>query len=229
MQLKIVSWNIWMDCYFDQVKRFLRTSDADIIGLQEVKDTDPNRDIIGYLTSLGYQHVFAPVKKDWGDKTYNDGPAIFSKYNIRAREIYNLSEINNRVAVRADIEIGPAVVHIFSTHLIHTHQQPSEEQESQVGSLIKVLPANQTIVVGDFNATPESKAIQKMKEVLADTDPLSTPTWSVYPEGCSTCKPQSIDTRLDYIFTSKGIKKNSFKVENSNGSDHLPISVMVEI
>ena len=229
MELKILSWNIWIDCRFDEVKDFLRSSNADIIGLQEVKDDDPGRGIIGYLTSLGYQHAFAPVKKVWGDKTYNDGPAIFSKYPILKSEIYNLSEINNRAAVRADIEVEGTVLHIFSTHLIHTHQQPSELQESQVDSLVKVLPADYTVVMGDFNATPESKAIQKMAEVMVDTDPTSAPTWSMYLEGCLVCKLQIINTRLDYIFASENLKTHSFEVGQSKGSDHLPVSVIVEI
>ena len=83
--------------------------------------------------------------------------------------------------------------------------------------------------MGDFNATPESETIRKMSEVLVDTDPTSAPTWSVYPAGCLVCNPQAIDTRLDYIFTTPDIKTSSFKVEQSKGSDHLPISVIAEI
>lgn len=229
MQVKIVSWNIWIDSYFDQVKDFLNVSNADIIGLQEVKGDDPDRDIIGQLKSLGYKHLFAPVKKVFGDKTYNDGPAIFSKFNILSSKIFNLSENNNRVAIEADIEVGDTTLHVFSTHLVHTHQQSSETQEAQVENLIKVLPADHTIVMGDFNATPESKTVRKIKEVLADTDSTSAPTWSMYLEGCLVCKPQTIDTRLDYIFVSKDLKNHSFRVEKSGGSDHLPISVMIEI
>ena len=83
--------------------------------------------------------------------------------------------------------------------------------------------------MGDFNATPDSAVIQKMRNVLNDSDPLSTPTWSVYPEGCKTCHPLDVNTRLDYIFTTKDIKTSEFHVEHSKASDHLPVSVMVEI
>lgn len=54
MILKIFSWNIWIDGYFDQVSGFLKKSNADIIGLQEVKGNDPRRDTIGFLNKLGY-------------------------------------------------------------------------------------------------------------------------------------------------------------------------------
>ena len=171
MQVKILSWNIWIDGDAKQVIEFIRKADADVIGLQEVKDDDLDRDVIGSLARLGYQYVFAPVKKTWGDKTYNDGPAIFSKYLIKQSKTHILSDTNIRAAIQAEIQIGDKTLHAFGTHLIHTHQQPSDVQDSQVESLLKILPKTTTVVMGDFNATPESKAIQKMKQVLRDTTP----------------------------------------------------------
>ncbi len=228
MQLKILSWNIWYDGYFAEISKFLGESKADIIGLQEVVPDDKTRDVISYLAKLGYQHVFAPVSKIKNDGRIM-GNAIFSKYKILGNETLILSEIDSRNAVRADIKVGEITLYVFSTHLLHTHQRPSEIQKLQAKNLIKALPSEHIIVMGDFNATPESEVIQEMQKVLVSAGPTSTPTWSVYPEGCSVCKPSAIDIRLDYIFTSKDLKTHSFKVENSKGSDHLPISVMVEI
>jgi endonuclease/exonuclease/phosphatase family metal-dependent hydrolase len=228
MKLKILSWNIWIDGYFDQVADFLGQSGAEIIGLQEVTNDNPNRDVIGYLANLGYEGVFAPVKHSSGRKTYIAGPAIFSKYKIAASQTYILSETDRRAAIRADIEVRGAMLHVFSTHLMHSHQQPSDTQNLQIDALLKALPSSKTVVLGDFNATPDSMPIRTMSMALLDTDPISTPTWSVYPAGCSICNPQSLDTRLDYIFVTKDLQTNSFKVEQSKGSDHLPISLMIE-
>ena len=94
-------------------------------------------------------------------------------------------------------------------------------------NLLKALPTSRTIVMGDFNATTDSVVIRRMCENLVDTDPATTPTWCVYPEGCLTCNRANIDTRLDYIFTSRDIKTASFQVGNSKGSDHLPITVTI--
>jgi len=229
MQLKILSWNIWIESRFDLVKSFLKDSNADIVGLQEVRADDPTRDTIGYMRSLGYEHVFSPIGKVWGSEVWNDGPAVFSKYPITSTETYTLSETNSRVAVRADIQIAENVLHIFSTHLIHTHQQPSVVQEEQIENLIKVLPSERVIVMGDFNATPASRGVQRMKSVLRDADSTDAPTWSVYPEGCKTCLPQSVDTRLDYIFASADIRTSDYRVGISKGSDHFPVSVIVEL
>lgn len=229
MSLKILCWNIWIDGYFDQISDFLNKSNADIIGLQEVKDDDPKLDVISYLSKLGYHHAFAPIEKRWGEDIYRDGPAIFSKYDILKTKTYVLSKIDSRVGLRADIQVKDKILHVFSTHIVHTHQKESIIQTEQVSNLIKALPNNLTIVMGDFNATPNSQTIKKMKEFLVDSDPSSAPTWSVYPEGCETCNPQEINTRLDYIFTSKDIAVKSFEVGNSKGSDHLPITALVEI
>lgn len=229
MKLKFLSWNIWIDGYFDQVTDFLKKSEADIIGLQEVLSDDPRRDVISFLHKLGYEHIFAPIKKTWGDKVWSDGPAVFSKYKIQSSKTYILSKDDGRAAARADILIGNELLHVFSTHLIHTHQKQSDVQEEQGLNLIKELPDEHALVMGDFNAKPDSTVIKNMENVLINSDSTSQATWSVYTEGCKVCMPNKIDTKLDYIFVSKDLKASNFKVEESKASDHLPISVTVEM
>lgn len=214
---------------FEQISSFLKTSNADIIGLQEVQADDPKMDVVAYLSGLGYQSVFTPIKKTHGGKTWNDGPAIFSKYPIINKASYILSQTNGRAAVRADVQIHNAVIRIFSTHLMHTHQQYSNLQQEQAINLINKIPNKRALLMGDFNATPDSAVIQRMRDALIDTDPKSAPTWSQYPDGCDGCDPQGLNIRLDYIFVTKDIKTSEFKVGASRGSDHLPISVMVEV
>src|SRR3989344_3508165 len=115
------------------------------------------------------------------------------------------------------------------THLLHTHQKPDPIQESQVESLIKILTKENTIVMGDFNATPESVAIKKMRENLVDIElkPVSTLNSNLFD--CPNCDPNIIPiTRLDYIFLSQDIKAGSLKIHEANGSDHLAISTLIE-
>ena len=84
--------------------------------------------------------------------------------------------------------------------------------------------------MGDFNATPEMTPIKLMREMLVDTDPVSSPTLDVPLFDCKVCEQAALpSTRLDYIFASKDLKTHSFKVEGPHGSDHLPISVVLEI
>jgi len=201
------------------------------MGLQEVLPHSKRMPVINLLTSLGYTYVYAPALDTLlaNGETEEMGNAVFSKYPIISSKIHALSDKKRCIAVRVDITLPGNTLHVFSTHLVHTHQQPSEIQDLQAENLTKVLPATKTIVMGDFNATPDSNTVKKMREVLKDTDSSSAPTWSVYPEGCPVCNLQKLDTRLDYIFASADIETASPKVESSEGSDHLPISVLVEI
>lgn len=229
MQLKILSWNIWIEGHFKEIKEVLKNSHADILALQEVQENDPSRQVIPYLISLGYHHVSDTITETWDGKVWKFGPAIFSTYPIFSSNTYVLSRENKRIAVGVDIEIGNRMLHVFSTHLSHTHQQNSDAQKAQAVELLKHIPNDMSLVMGDFNATPESTTIQEMKKLLQDTDANNLPTWSVYPEGCVRCKPQKIDTRLDYIFTTKDIQTHSYAVGKSKASDHLPISAVLEV
>lgn len=118
---------------------------------------------------------------------------------------------------------------MFSTHLTHTHQQNSDIQLQQIEDLLGEVTNKRTVLMGDFNAIPESSTILEVKEKLTDTDGYDLPTWSVYPEGCTVCKPQEIDTKLDYIFTSSDIASSDYTVNQSKGSDHLPISITLHL
>lgn len=228
MRLKILSWNIWCDGNFEKVSEFLAASKADIIGLQEVMPENKSYDVVSFLSKLGYEYAVAPI-----GVTLDDGRMItngvFSKYPIRTSRMHTLSEESGRQAVEAEIQVGGIVLRVFSFHLKHTHQQESPLQNLQAENLIKVFPKEKVVVMGDYNATSDMKPIKRMREMLVDTDPSSKPTWSLYPEGCPICNPQKLDMRLDYIFVSKDLKTHSFKVEDSMASDHLPISVVLEL
>ncbi|RJO61558.1 hypothetical protein C4544_02380 [candidate division WS5 bacterium] len=229
MKIKILSWNIWIDGHFKEIADFLKKTNADIVGIQELKDDDAERDIIGLMEKLGYYYAFASTLQTWDGVKYKHGPAVFSKYPIHNSRTYMLSEKDPRVAIRADISVNDHLLSVFSTHLTHTHQEPSEIQEEQARNLIELIPSERSILVGDFNATPESQAIRLIKSTLVDTDKTSSPTWSVYKKGCEVCNLDKATIRLDYIFTTKDITASSFKVEQSQGSDHLPISTIIDI
>ena len=229
MELKILSWNIWVDGHFDKIKEFLSATNADIIGLQEVLENDPERDVISFLTDQGYQHVFAMTEHAWGGKNYKIGPALFTKLPITDSGVFFINDEDKRAVAWMDIQVNGEPISFFSVHLVHAHQKKSEKKEFEVAHIIEKLPSNRAIVLGDFNATPESNVIQTMRQTLRDTDTNDLPTWSVYKEGCGVCQLDEVNTKLDYIFTSNDLKAHSFTVHNSDASDHLPISVIVNI
>lgn len=244
MKLKILSWNIWGGRHIDGVLDLLKTADADIIALQEVIQEGDTNTALRIAERLQYEAVHAlamPISSKWTgpvrekEETLIFGNAILSKHKIISSKSYELSAGESRIALSADISINDSLLHIFSVHLKHIHvtrNDPKivEVHNGQADKLVALLPLEKVVVMGDFNAPPESYTITKMRSVLQDAEKDSaTPTWSTYSEGCDICRPENVAHKLDYIFTSKDIKADAFSVYQSKASDHLPISAIIEI
>lgn len=233
MSLKILSWNIWQGKYLPQVIDFLKRADANIIGLQEItQNTNGTKNIADQIVNeLGYEWTYATTSQmQKNGKTMDWGNAILSKNKITGRKTHVLSKNHKRTALEVTIQVGNTMLNVFNTHLLHTHQQPSQTQETQMDNLINALPKEKVILMGDLNATPQSNAIKKIKNVFKNADPkLKTPSWSLYKKGCVVCKPEGLIYRLDYILTSNDIKSSSFKVARTKGSDHLPVSAIITL
>jgi len=242
MKIKVISWNIWGGKYLDQVISFLKEADVDIIALQEViEDDDGGNTALTISKVLGYECVFnlgTSMSSKWSgperspEKIINFGNAVISRHKIISSTNHHLSD--KRIAVRADIQIGTSVLHAYSIHLKHQHvEKPDPQsglrQKEQINTLLKVLPLEKTVVMGDFNSQQGSYPILAMNKSFVDSEKgVPTPTWMVYKEGCSICPPK-VEYKFDYIFTSKEIKVVSFNVSDSKASDHLPVSAVIEI
>jgi len=241
--IKIFAWNLWGGRYLPGIIDFIRVQNPDVIGLQEVvEDLDGSNNIAESIArSLGYQWSFvpsvslqlsklaSPVAPPAQDRKVTIGNAVLSKFPIIKSTSLVLSDQPRRIDIRADIDVRGKILSIFSVHLIHTHQQPSEIQASEAKKLLEFAPAKNSVVLGDFNALPDSRTIEMVSEVLKNNGDLTPPTWSVYPAGCPICNPPGIIHRLDYIFTTKDLSASAFAVGQSKASDHLPISAVLEI
>ncbi len=239
MNLKILSWNIWGGQHLPAIIEFLGKEKPDIIGLQEVIEDLNGADNVAKTIAqkLRYEWFFHPTYEVETKRLYHllkprtvrMGNAILSKYRMGKTKTHRLSDENARFAVEADIKVESRNLHFFSTHFQHTHQQPSALQERQAKNLLKAIPHENAIVMGDFNATPESACLAIMNAGMKNTDTKFKPTWSIYSEGCPVCRPKKLDTRLDYIFTTPDLKASHFTAHHSEGSDHLPISIHLKI
>jgi endonuclease/exonuclease/phosphatase family metal-dependent hydrolase len=149
--------------------------------------------------------------------------AVFSKYPIVDSKGHTLIEGRMGAVIEAKIKVGDEILSVFSVHLKHTHLKESEYQLEQARNLLKLVPKEKAIVMGDFNALPESNTVKLMSSALVNTDPSNKPTWSMYPDGCPVCEPDKLAWRFDYIFTTNDLKFNSAEVGESRASDHLPI------
>ncbi len=239
MQIKVVSWNIWQGYHLKEVISFLTKSNADVIGLQEVIEKDGTNIAAVIAKELSYECAYHRAI----DKTrlgFPQGNAILSKYPIEKSIPHMLSDMSfykdtaetePRLAVEAKINIKDKLLTVFTVHLAYSHKfQNSEMRNLQVDNLIKLLSDTRTVLIGDFNSHPDSSYMAKLSDVMVNTDKdLTTPTWTIYPFDYEGFKETELRHRLDYIFVSKDIKVDSFKVEDSKGSDHLPISSIIEM
>ncbi len=226
MRIRVLSWNIWMGKYLPKIIDLLKREYPDIIALQEVvQNPDGTENTAERIAkALGYHWVFANVMRvPFGDTPLDWGEAVLSKYDIVSSVKHDLLTAHKRIALQADIRVGTATIHAVSTHIIHSHQQPSEEQQEQVDQLCGAVPKDHTVIMGDFNAVPESETIHIMKKSLVDADPANQPTWCVYPDGCKECKLGEVKHRLDYLFTTPDLSASDYRAISSDGSDHLPI------
>ncbi|MEH7011736.1 endonuclease/exonuclease/phosphatase family protein [Neobacillus niacini] len=236
--IKVMTFNIHhggTDPIFDlkRIAVLIKTSGADIIGLQEVDNHFSERsnfqdqakwvaNYLGMHCAYGVNLDYDPLQEGEGRRQY--GTAVISKYPILSAENHLLTTIpypenptEQRGLLETVINVRGNHVHFYNTHL---DDQRADQRELQIKEIHDI--ANQkegtSIFVGDFNATPESAEILKMtaqyKDAFAEIGQNNNFT---FPAD----KP---DSRIDYIFTSEDVKICTGEVINTNVSDHLPIT-----
>lgn len=224
-KIKIVTWNIWGGENIDNIIECLRTVDADIIGLQEVLEEldGSNNNAENIASALGYEWAYTPtctldyehshlLKIHGYTREMHWGNAVLSKYPIVGNNTYVLSNHKSRTALVTNIAVDSENLTAISTHLAYSKDSELIRSE-QVDTLLKVIPDERAIIMGDFNELPKSVVIEKMRERLIDTQ-----------ENTASDSAQISEAeRIDYIFTTKDIKYSNSRIINSDASDHLPI------
>ncbi len=81
------------------------------------------------------------------------------------------------------------------------------------------------IIVGDFNLFPDTQSMRVFKDFQSLVDVYNIKTTRPSSNELSSLKRNIVD----YIFVSSGIKVTSFKVLDSDVSDHLPLILDFEI
>lgn len=229
MQLKIVSWNIFGGKKLPEIIQCLSEAKPDIIGLQEVMQDEggANNSAKAIADALGYTYIYETttllipsishlLEKHNIETPMEWGNAILSKYPISDSNVHVLSGDRKRTALEGTVKIGDKDLHVFSTHIVYASVQPSEIQATQAQNLLKVLPKEHGLVMGDFNMTPDSKIIADISSVMVNTEK-------------DPSKHTSDNKKIDYIFSTADIKILSNGTLDSQASDHLPIYTIIEI
>ena len=245
-----------------KIRESLRALQADVLALQEMGATNALLELRASLKSEGADYPY------WEHVSGHDAEihvAVLSKFPITARRphtndsylLFGRRFQVSRGFAEVDVQLTPRVsVTLLTTHLKSRRTVPEadeaemREQEAlllreKIDHILKVNPAANLIVLGDFNDTKDSKSIRTLigrgRSALIDTRPAErngddqpnpnprypprTITWT-YHYGKA-----DVYDRIDYILLSAAMAKRWKKSETyvlsipnwGVGSDHRPI------
>ena len=201
---------------------------ADIVGLNEVYGAgklSPFRsqdDKIAGKLGKEWAHYFARAIKLKGG-SYGNG--IVTRYGILDVETIPLISppkthpgyYEDRCILKALLDTPEGKVRFMTCHF---GLQP-EEEALAAETICKVLDEDKknglpTVLMGDFNVTPDNPVLDPIRERLIDTDAFCEGPHLSFP----TDKP---NIKIDYIFVSVHFKVTSCVVPAVVAADHLPV------
>jgi len=217
--LRVLSLNLWNENHWferrDEVVAWMELLEPDVVGLQEVVQSDALDQADWLAERTGMYVAFGGSSKPDGSQF---GNAILSRFPITASDQLELTlvghDIEPRFALRCVLDAPGGPINVYTTHLSHlfNHGFIREAQVVQLADWIDTHPpaAFPTIVTGDFNAQPDSAEIRFMKGLqslagrsfhLFDAYEVAggaAPTWdNANPWAATNMVP---DQRIDYVF-----------------------------
>ncbi len=236
-KLKIASFNIFstrrypdsdkLDMNFsaDVIKKYM----PDIIGLNEVSSgpafgEQPKE--IAEITGHNY-HSFAPILHLPKGREYGNG--LMSKYPIISAEMIKIPDpevkdeegyYESRCILKAEVDVLGGI-----TVLVSHFGLVGSEKKNAVETVMKLLGENpkRTILMGDFNMTPDDEILRPLYETLNDTangyDEKELLSWP----------SDGAQRKIDYIFVSKDFKVEKTYTADEIGSDHKMILTEIEL
>jgi len=235
--ITVISYNIHHGEGLDgkvDIKRIadlIISNKADLVALQEVDrfvERTAKIDIIDSLAKLTQMNYsfYKNITYQGGDY----GNAILSKFPILSDTNLHytmLREGEQRGLLQAKLLVNSDTLIFMNTHI--DYREDDSERVMNVDEITKLVSGINRypiILCGDFNDTPESRTISKVRELFTDVfNKLNLDTAMTYPSE----KPVK---KIDYIFTRDKLIDQRIpltlehvcaKVIQSGASDHLPI------
>ena len=205
---------------FEIMAKTILDCGADVVGLNEMRDAgqDPEYtaqvERLAELTGMKYYYFAKAIEFS------NKGPygnAILSKIPIISAEsilipdpdskLYN-GYYETRCVLKAELEGDITVL------ITHFGLNP-DEQENAVKTVMDNVSEKRCILMGDFNVTPENKALEPIRHALKDTAEAFEVAKLSFPSD----KP---NRKIDYIFVSHDIDVAFADIPEIIASDHCP-------
>jgi endonuclease/exonuclease/phosphatase family metal-dependent hydrolase len=225
-QMKLMSYNIkWCrksESCLDRVASLIEEEQPDIVFLAAIYYECAQCSVknqVSYLANKAGFHSYAFGENySFGLPFYRNrsGNALLSRFPLHARYTQPLSggRIDPRSTKRAlwaEVDINGKKMLVGSVHNSHSNQ---DNNLIQVGELLGYASDHPTLLGGDFNTTPDSPSMQKIRSsgrFIGDFDgPKSYPS-------------SNLEMRLDYILAPSSwhaLEHNTLKFD---ASAHLPV------
>ncbi|KQV13813.1 hypothetical protein ASC99_32850 [Kitasatospora sp. Root107] len=162
----------------DRTARVIRSSGADVIGLQEVDRHFGERsdwgdqatalaELLGYHLAFGANIDLDPPAP--GRPRIQYGTAVLSRHPIVRWDnthLFRSPDEEQRGLLHAEIDVYGVAVHVYTAHLELFSETDRVQQAEQVVELIGATgPA---VLLGDFNATPRTAEIATVRASFTD-------------------------------------------------------------
>jgi endonuclease/exonuclease/phosphatase family metal-dependent hydrolase len=220
----------------ERVERLIRSSGADVVGLQEVDRhysarsnwVDQGAELARRLDMhLAFGATIDAESPAPGRPRVQFGNAILSRYPITSSSLTLLPVtpgLEQRGLLKAVVDVPGTDLEVFNTHLGDISATDRVQQATRIQQEIGT-PERPTILVGDMNATPEAPEVTTLDGFLADA-------WITRGEGPGyTFESKNPAARVDYVFTSDAVRpeQSQVVVTDPGASDHLPVAVRLPI
>ncbi len=228
-QLKVLTYNILAGRMqeSDELTRFLKRQNCDLILLQEVY-TAPFR-----------ADPLPPIQAALGDFHMVRGGevgelVIFSRFPIRKWQEFELGY--SRPGLWADVEMGEKVVRVYNVHYDHFDKLRTRGVRKLLRetAMARFKQTNQleaelsrwdgpVILAGDFNSPPDSDTPTRLRTRLQDAFALSG-------RGLGQTFPSFFPLwRIDYVYASRHFAVRQASPVRVTWSDHRPVRAELDL
>jgi endonuclease/exonuclease/phosphatase family metal-dependent hydrolase len=230
MPLSLLTLNLWHDSgpwpeRAARIREWIDRLEPDLIGFQEALRSSSGRDQVAeLLEGRGYHLAYASATPFWREGSEFSpgefGNAVASRFPIRESEAIRLPDAGDgekRCAISATLDSPLGPLSLTCTHL-HWKFRSGEVRERQVQAVCELVLRRRvragfpSILVGDFNAEPDSAEIRFVTglQSLGGRSVAFLDAWRTVGQGAGiTWSNQNTyarlalepDRRIDYVFT----------------------------
>ncbi|MEX0748131.1 MAG: endonuclease/exonuclease/phosphatase family protein [Rhodothermales bacterium] len=241
-RVRVMTFNIHhgetMDGQVDlaSIADVIRSSDADIVGLQEVdrhwSDRSAFADQLAALAELLDMYaVWGPIynlpSAEHGRPNREYGLAIVSRFPVVEGENFELTRLPSigtdpvRTVLpgfpAATLDLDGIHLHVYNVHLDYRSDPALRRLQAEEVIARVEQTSGPKVLIGDFNAPPEGPELAPIRERLRDA-------WDVAGRGDGYTFPADApDRRIDHVYVTGGIGVVSVDVPETVASDHRPV------